>query len=562
MAKKVVILGGGVAGLSAAHELIERGFDVQVFEKRSIPGGKARSVLVPGSGTDGRKDLPGEHGFRFFPRFYRHLPDTMSRIPFPGNRHGVVDNLVDTTRFEYAQSGAAPVVGVDRFPTDFASWKLIVHDAFGVSYGFWPGEVDFYAQRLWQILTSCQERRLDEYESLGWWDYLDAERRSPAYKKFLAGGPTRALVAAKANLACTRTIGDILVQLMLDVAMPGVSSDRLLNGPTNEVWINPWLAYLRGLGVQYTMGVKFEGLNMDKGLVSSAHLSEGGRHFEVQADYYLCAVPLEVMAKKLTPDMLAADPTLQGIETIKGCVQWMNGIQYYLKTDVPVVHGHVMYTDSAWALTSVSQAQFWQGTDFTQLGDGSVRGILSVDISDWNTAGSAKVNGKTAMQCTHEQIAIETWAQITGELNQPGQPPVLNADDMPAWFIDPDIVPMLDPANPDKERDSEPLLVNYINTWASRPNAHTRIPNLFLASDYVRTNTNLATMEGANEAARRAVNSIIDASGSNAKLCEVWNLHEPDFLMPWRLNDKLRFDAGMPWDGQLDIGRRIARIFS
>ena len=349
---------------------------------------------------------------------------------------------------------------------------------------------------------------------------------------------------------------------MLDVAMPGVSSDRLLNGPTNDVWINPWLAYLRGRGVQYTMGVKFEGLNMDKGLVSSAHLSEGGRHFEVQADYYLCAVPLEVMAKKLTPDMLAADPTLQGIETIKGCVQWMNGIQYYLKTDVPVVHGHVMYADSAWALTSVSQAQFWQGTDFTQLGDGTVRGILSVDISDWNTAGSAKVNGKTAMQCTHEQIAIETWAQITGELNQPGQPPVLNADDMPRWFIDPDIVPVLDPANPDKERDSEPLLVNYINTWASRPNAHTRIPNLFLASDYVRTNTNLATMEGANEAARRAVNSIIDASGSNARLCEVWNLHEPDFLMPWRLNDKLRFDAGMPWDGQLDIGRRIARIFS
>ena len=174
----------------------------------------------------------------------------------------------------------------------------------------------------------------------------------------------------------------------------------------------------------------------------------------------------------------------------------------------------------------------------------------------------ALVGGKTAMQCTHEEIATETWAQITQELNQAGQPPVLDAKDMPAWFLDPDIVPRLDPANPTKERDSEPLLVNYINTWASRPNAHTRIPNLFLASDYVRTNTNLATMEGANEAARRAVNSILDASGSNAKLCQVWSLHEPDFLMPWRLNDKLRFDAGMPWDGELDIGRRIARIFS
>ena len=37
--KKVVILGGGVAGMSAAHELIERGFDVEVYEKKPrLPG--------------------------------------------------------------------------------------------------------------------------------------------------------------------------------------------------------------------------------------------------------------------------------------------------------------------------------------------------------------------------------------------------------------------------------------------------------------------------------------------------------------------------------------------
>ena len=67
MAIRVAVLGGGVAGLSAAHELSERGFEVTVYEKSDMFGGKARSLSVPGTGTDGRKDLPGEHGFRFFP---------------------------------------------------------------------------------------------------------------------------------------------------------------------------------------------------------------------------------------------------------------------------------------------------------------------------------------------------------------------------------------------------------------------------------------------------------------------------------------------------------------
>ncbi len=42
---KVAVLGGGVAGMSAAHELIERGFRVAVFERQTeLCGGKARSI--------------------------------------------------------------------------------------------------------------------------------------------------------------------------------------------------------------------------------------------------------------------------------------------------------------------------------------------------------------------------------------------------------------------------------------------------------------------------------------------------------------------------------------
>src|SRR5439155_16013611 len=83
----VAVLGGGVGGLTAAHELAERGFKVTVVEPKAF-GGKARSIPVPRTGTGGRSDLPGEHGFRFFPGFYKNIPDTMRRIPVAGNANG------------------------------------------------------------------------------------------------------------------------------------------------------------------------------------------------------------------------------------------------------------------------------------------------------------------------------------------------------------------------------------------------------------------------------------------------------------------------------------------
>jgi hypothetical protein len=93
--------------------------------------------------------------------------------------------------------------------------------------------------------------------------------------------------------------------------------------------------------------------------------------------------------------------------------------------------------------------------------------------------------------------------------------------------------------------NDEPLLVNTRDSLSSRPEAVTQIPNFFLAADYVRTNTDLATMEGANEAARCAVNGILKATHSRAKRCEVRKLHEPAALIPFRVVDEVRWRLGL-----------------
>ena len=99
--KRVAVLGGDMAGLAAAHELVERGFKVDVYERKAL-GGKARSIPVAHTARGGRKPLPGEHGFRFFPGFYRHVVDTMERIP---STEGVTaaGHLVPTARCALSQ---------------------------------------------------------------------------------------------------------------------------------------------------------------------------------------------------------------------------------------------------------------------------------------------------------------------------------------------------------------------------------------------------------------------------------------------------------------------------
>jgi hypothetical protein len=48
-------------------------------------------------------------------------------------------------------------------------------------------------------------------------------------------------------------------------------------------------------------------------------------------------------------------------------------------------------------------------------------------------------------------------------------------------------------------------------------------------------------MEGANEAARRAVNGILDAEHSAAKRCPLWKLREPAIFAPARALDRVRW---------------------
>ena len=559
---KVAVLGGGVGGMSAAHELVERGFDVDVYEKQShYVGGKARSVDAENTAEGGRKPLPGEHGFRFFPGFYKHVTDTMKRIPFPGNANGVFDNLVVTERMMLARFGKPPINSIVNFPKTRDDLRVILSAITHADTGLTKADIDLFAHKLWQLVTSSYQRRQQQYERVSWWQFMqtdqEQEGREPSpYEEYFVGGLTHTLVAAQPKLMSTKTGGDVLLQLIFLMINPSGHADRVLNGPTNDVWLFPWLSYLESRGVRYHHGHEAVALECDfetRRLTGATVVETAtGVRQRVEADYYVAAVPLERMVPLVSKTMVAVDASFGYIEQLAQrrahALNWMSGIQYYLREDVKLTKGHVIFIDSPWAITAISQLQFWTNFDISQYGNGEVKGVLSVDVSNWFEKG---LNGKKAHECSFQEVIDEVWDQMAKSLNVNGQT-VLDRAMIVATHLDNDITEQ--PAGVDhgfKTHNAEPLLVNTANSWNKRPEAYSNVLNLFLASDYVRTHTDLATMEGANEAARRAVNSIISVSGAKVPLCEVWPLHEPNVLAVLRWLDRRRYERGQPWANEV-----------
>src|ERR1044072_8031487 len=289
---RVAILGGGVAGLTAAHELGERGFEVVVLEARDIAGGKARSLPVPGSATSGRTDLPAEHGFPFFPGFYKHVTHTTHRIPAGGKT--VYEHLVGAERILLAQAEGrneiiAPAHASESLDDLAVLSKFLLEVMTGL--GMTPADHAWLMDRLLTLLTSCDARRYEQWDMQSWWVYVKAEERSEAVKKFLAEGLTGPLVAARAREIIARTGGLILAQLVFDLTRAGSRADRVLDAPTNAAWIDPWVAHIRGLGADLRLQTPVQGITVRDGRIAGV-TTPGGT---VTDDFYVAALPVERM---------------------------------------------------------------------------------------------------------------------------------------------------------------------------------------------------------------------------------------------------------------------------
>src|SRR3546814_531388 len=337
----------------------------------------------------------------------------MARIPAGGG--SLLDNLVDASQEMFVVSSSQMLLlrSFDENGLEQGIRSVVT----GVQTCALPisNEVGHLVRKRLVFQTSSDARRVGQWEAVSWWDFVSAERFSPEYQRTFGNGLTKTLVAAKGTRASARTIGLMALAFITSVltqSNPLVASqsgygaaDRLLDAPTNEAWIDPWVAHLRSLGVEVVEGYAATQLHVEAGRIAGATLTGGlGEQVVVRADHYVAAMPVEKARVLFDAPVRAAAPELAGLDALE--YDYMNGIQLFLdRIPTQAVHGHVAYLSSPWALTSINQGLFWDRDLGARYGNGRVADVLSVDISDFFTPGI--LYGKAAVDCTPDEIRSE-----------------------------------------------------------------------------------------------------------------------------------------------------------
>ena len=564
MTRRVAILGGGVAGLTAAHELALRGLEVDVYEKRTgwlALGGKARSQEAR---TPGGHSLLGEHGYRFFPAFYEGVPDSMRRTPLdaastdvPRHPHEEVPgNVFETLRpaewMAIARAGR-PMAVIERDLPEITDLGSLVRAITTIFHDVPAWDLVPIGAKLIHYATRGPAERLRVHEKLSFWDFMDAGRFSAATRTVLEYTP-KSLVAMKATEGNTRTLMDLFLLMMVEFTRER-PSDLVLPGPTSRAWIAPWSTWLRKLGVRFHLGVEVERLELDGARVRRAHARRDGAPLVIDADQFVLALPIEVaapVAERTLEDGCACSE-LEMIRDfpIDTALGWMVGAQLFQRTPRELVQGHIAFGDSAWALSAVSQRQFWADEHVRELDRAGVGSVWSVIATEWDAARFGRPRG---IDCDRDTVARQLFEQLA-ECRDPAGKPLLDLAHLDRELVhlhlDEELV--FDPTTGRPIVNGARLLVHPPGLWSRRPEAWCdEVDNLYFAGDWVRNPIDLATMEGANVAARMAVNELLSRAGvAPSEACPVVpdyrRKNEPAFLVALQdLNDLRGVPAPQP----------------
>ena len=286
VSKTVIVLGGGLAGLSAARSLIERGYRVTLVEKRPFLGGRAYSYY------DSQVKSEVDNGQHIFMGCCTYYLDFLKAL-------GAVDKvyLQDRLRTEIVLDGdcgvlfSTPFLGALHLLPSFIRYRHIgLRDKILVAYGLIRvklanlskhfGELDQQSFHEWMKRHHQTDRAIDNL-----WNLIILPTMNDDIRDVSAA---MGLMVLREGLL--KKPGDVAI----GYARVGLTS--LTGGPAQR--------YIEEGGGVLLLGRGVRSICVQAGRVSGVELSDGS---VLRADAYVSALPFSVLLQVL-PDDVSGSP--------------------------------------------------------------------------------------------------------------------------------------------------------------------------------------------------------------------------------------------------------------
>ena len=416
-----------------------------------------RSMRLGGkAGSDLKNGRLVEHGYHVFPKWYPNVRGILDRIHV---------QLIDFDRYHFLLPGGYPKRVTVLGPSGF---RAMFHYVFNGLLPWYHNLLYIYSVLDMLSRPLSDKKALDKVSQIGlirskWYTSESVADMGQENVLKASAIPVYDLSAMTAK----RIAGYWVKQ-----ASPFLS---ILPGDLQTVFINPQVRELEELGVEIRYNSEVCDVLMQDGAISAVVLSDGAK---LSADTYALCTPFEVTRQWLHDDLYEADVELGNLHFLEA--QPMSALHLRTRKKIPdLPKEHVFFHGSHYALSFIDITPHWGNAS-----SGHELSFISSNYSPLNEVSKERAKDLLLRE-------ISEYLPITPA-------------DVESWEL-----------NPNTE---VPLFINTIGAWSNRPHAKTKIPNLYLAGDYVKNAIDLACMEGAVSAALEASAEILRDQGETEKL--------------------------------------------
>ena len=385
-AKRVVVVGGGIAGLSAAITLVKQGYQVDVYEKRPVLGGKWSSW----------QDADGdwiETGLHVFFGAYDEIFTMMRELGVYDHilwkDHVMTYTLTKGERFEFRTRQLPSPFHLlpAAFENQFFSWreKLTLIRAL---YPMLFGSTAYFAAQ-------------DGKTYKQWNDMMGIDQRMFS-KMFIP--MTLALKFLPADRISARIVLEVIGIFLRE---NNASRIGFLRGSPQQHLIGPMAEFITRHGGRIHGNAKVERIELsaDGSRVEALHLhdaeagSDDGALKRITADHFVLALPIHNL-KRLIPAEIKSQPYFAGLDKLNG---------------VPVITAH-LWTDKQ--VSHIDNCLFSPDGMIPVYAD---MANTTPEYRDFNDAGMAQRGSRfqfvvapadALMNLSDDDIVAKVWANV------------------------------------------------------------------------------------------------------------------------------------------------------